>query len=124
MTTETTTADDLILYRLLDQAAAQLHHNLSIGYTPDYERQLAAAVIGTVSEAIGADALLAWLVKDHMLDLVNIDCLLDDTDEGSYTIVQGIAETLLTAIHAQQRERDATRELVVAEIVARSRRED
>lgn len=112
--------NEITLLDLLEERAALLDASLRDHYEPGFERQLARELIAGLS-AGQCTAALRILAHDKMRDVIAIDCLLDECDQGSYVTADGMASMLLAEIAAQDRETSALERLVGDEICQRQK---
>lgn len=112
------------LHQRLDEAAVVLHRNLGDGYTPGLESLLARNAVSDHLQT-GPDGVLHEalrdLVHDHFEDLITVDCLLSELDDGSYQTVDVLTDTLVDTVLVQGQVREVVERLATAEIVRRAR---
>lgn len=110
------------IHDLIGTVGADLAANLRASYTPGYERVLADRLIGEAMPpaSLTVNDVLDELVVGHLASGVAVDCLLDETDDGSYEVAQAMARLLCAEIRRQGPEQveTAVRELVIDAIVA------
>lgn len=138
MTTTTTprslelwNADPADLDALIEGAARDLFRNQLDGYRDGYEEDLKNYVVGSyTAAAIEADSPkfhaqlvetgLKRLARERMAKLVTVEQLLDEDEEASFLVAGGMADLLLEAVRAQDRELATLEQLIEQEIVDRS----
>jgi hypothetical protein len=124
MSTSTEQPDLNILDGMIWGSAMQLHENIRNGYTDGYEIQLADAVLADDQlRDVSVSKALEMLLGERMNEFITVDCLLDETQPGSYVITEEMTRIMLSEIARQENEYDALRRLIVAAIVDRERAE-
>lgn len=107
------------LYDLLDERASLMHAKIRDRDDHEFlDRELAEELIAGIP-ASRRQAALEVLVCDHLSPRVmNVDCLLNECDERSYTAVAEMSRVLLAAIAEQDNAPGALREVIRARLVA------
>lgn len=99
---------------MLDRAGINLDPTADIGTVAD---QLLSDYCGTDHDsAVKRNEVLTRLTRDQMRQVIDIVCLLDESNQDSYDATDAMAEILLAEIRKQGGESSALRELVKAEI--------
>ena len=87
-------------------------------YTDGMEGEMADDLIAAIPAGLRLTVLTHMLTWDHLQPrVVNVDCLLDETDDRSYEALEQMGAVLLAAIQAQGAEGHALRLLIVNEII-------
>lgn len=103
-----------LLDEMLDRAGINLDPTADVGTVAD---QLIWDYCGTDHDAaVKRDEALTRLTRDRMRQVIDIVCLLDESDQDSYDATDAMAEILLATIRKQAGEYPALRELVKTEI--------
>jgi hypothetical protein len=86
-------------------------------YSDGMERDMADEIIAAIPVALRLEVLTHMLTWDHLQPRVmNVDCLLDETDESSYEVLEKMSAILLAGIQAQGSEGAALRILITNRI--------
>jgi len=100
-------------------AAWRLGIDSDTGYTEGYERELAKEVYESIPEDKRGE-VLAWLVGGAVWGItVGAVNMLDECDEGSYTVIDEVAARLVGAISAQGHADETLLHLIAHEISER-----
>lgn len=100
---------------LIEAAGRELADNMATGYTDGFEETLAKGLITGWDDA-GRDALFEFLVYNKLDRLIDVDCLLPDTDE-SHNATTEMGSILIREIRRQDFVEEALQDLVEAAIV-------